>query len=117
MGDLARIPRDRPDVADMRLIDRRTDDGSRHFTSLPEGSSWYALRAHILLLRGAEIANFIVEGVAEPWLDFTYHDHRFSVRREGGQLGFFVRDPQCPDVTLYEVASHCERLLGSPPAE
>jgi hypothetical protein len=101
------------DVALMQLIDRRTEDGSRHFANLPEACTWQALCEHILLLSGTQIANFVAAGLSEAWIDFTYQGHRFSVRHEGGRFCFFVRDPQCPDLSLYRVASHCEDLLGS----
>ncbi len=96
----------------MQLIDRRTEDGSRHFVSLPKASTWQALCEHILLLPGAEITNFVAAGAAAAWIDFTYQDHRFSVSLQGGDFCFVVRDPQCPDLILYQVASHCEKLLG-----
>jgi len=66
-----------------------------------------------LLLSGAEIANFVAAGAKEEWIDFTYRGHRFSVSHESGKFCFLVRDPQCPDLSLYQVASHCEKLLGS----
>jgi hypothetical protein len=97
----------------MQLIDRRTDDGSRHFASLPKTCTWQAFCEHVLLLPGAQIANFVAAGVAEAWIDFTCQDHQFSVSEQGGKFCFFVRDPQCPDLTLYQVASHCEKLLAS----
>jgi hypothetical protein len=97
----------------MQLIDRRTDDGSRHFAVLPKTCTWQALCEHLLLLQGAEIANFVAAGVAEAWIDFTYQGHRFWVNEQGGKFSFLVRDPQCPDLILYQVASHCEALVGS----
>ena len=104
--------RNSSNMAGTRLIDHRTEDGSRHFTSLPKSCTWEALCEHILLLSGAEIANFVATGAKEEWIDFTYRGHRFSVSHESGKLRFLVRDPQCPDLTLYQVASHCEKLLG-----
>jgi len=100
-------------MAGTRLIDHRTEDGSRHFTSLPKSGTWEALCEHLLLLSGTEIANFVVTGETEAWIDFTYQGHRFSVNHREGKFCFCVRDPQCPDLTLYQVASHCEKLLGS----
>lgn len=97
----------------MQLIDRRTEDGSRHFASLPQTSTWHALGDHLLLLPGTRIANFVADDVKEAWIDFTYLDHRFRVNEREGEFCFCVSDPQCPDLILYQVASHCERLLGS----
>ena len=100
-------------VADMQLIDRRTEDGSRHFAILPKACTWQALCEHILLFPGAEIVNFVDTGVSEAWIDFTCQDHRFSVNHRQGKFCFCVRDPLCPDLILYQVAYHCEKLLGS----
>jgi hypothetical protein len=97
----------------MRLIDRRTEDGSRHFASLPKSRGWQDLCEHVLLLPGAQIANFVAPGVAKAWMDFTYQGHRFWVNELEGEFCLFVRDPHCPDLSLYQVASHCEKLLGS----
>ena len=97
----------------MRLIDHRTEDGSRHFASLPKSCTWHALRDHVLLLPGAEIVNFVADRVKQAWIDFTYRDHRFSVNHREGKFCFYVCDPLCPDLILYQVASHCEGLLGS----
>jgi hypothetical protein len=104
--------RDSSGVGKMRLIDHRTQDGSRHFASLPKTCAWQALYEHILLLSATQITNFVAAGVVEPWMDFTYQGQRFSIRQQGGRYCFLVRDPQCPDLTLYKVASHCEKLLG-----
>ena len=97
----------------MQLIDRRTEDGSRHFASLPKTCTWHALHDHIFLLPGAQITNFVVERVEEPWIDFIFQGHRFSVNHRRGDYCFCVADPQCPDLSLYQVGSHCEKLLGS----
>lgn len=99
-------------VADMRLIDRRSEDGSRHFASLPKSCTWHALRNQILLLPGSQVLNFVVEGAAEAWMEFAYRDQRFRVSDGNGKYCFSVCDPQCPDLRLYQVASHCENLLG-----
>jgi len=97
----------------MQLIDRRTEDGSRHFASLPKTCTWQALCEHVLLLPGAQIANFVASGVAEAWIEFTHQGHRFLVSEQGGQFRFLVRDPQCPDLILYQVATYCEGLSAS----
>ncbi|MHC4180644.1 MAG: hypothetical protein ACYSWU_24355 [Planctomycetota bacterium] len=70
----------------MQLIDRRTEDGSRHFASLPKTCTWQALCEHILLLPGAEIANFVAANETGAWTDFTFQRHRFSVNHREGQL-------------------------------
>ena len=98
----------------MELIDFRTTDGSRHFARLPNGATWDALGEHISLLFGAEIVNLVAGRREKAWMDFAYRGHRFSVSRHDGLLHFFVCDPLCPDVILFQVAAHCEKLLGGP---
>ena len=97
----------------MRLIDVRTSDGSRHFTCLPKTCDWKQLRDHVVQLEGLEIVNLVIDRRSDPWFDFTFRGHRFLVRNGGPDYHFFVRDPQCSDMDLFQVAMHCERLLGS----
>ena len=100
-------------VADaMRLIDERTPDGSRHFACLPQAATWAAVCDHVLLLPDAEMINFVGEGLAQAWLDFRFRRHRFLINARDGRFRLFVRDPQCPDLILYQVGYHFERLLG-----
>ena len=96
----------------MRLIDKRTRDGSRHFARLPQPAAGAVLRDHVLLLPNVEIVNFVDLGHARTWLDFRFRRHRFLIRAHGRLLRLSVRDPQCPDLTLYQVGHHFERLLG-----
>ena len=99
----------------MKLIDRRTTDGSRHFVCLPMSASWQALCEHVAAFLGVEDVNFVAAGPAKAWLGFTYRGQRFTVRHEGQEFHFFVADPLCPDLSLYQIAAHCEELLGNPP--
>jgi hypothetical protein len=100
-------------VADaMRLIDERTRDGSRHFAALPQAATWGAVCDHVLLLPGAEIVNFVAEGSAKAWLDFRFRQHRFLINAHEGLFRLFVCDPLCPDLILYQVGCHLERLLA-----
>jgi hypothetical protein len=96
----------------MKLIDQRTPDGSRHFANLPKIASWEIVRDHVLLLGDARVVNFVDNGLAQPWLDFTYRGHRFLIQCHRRQLRLCVRDPQCSDLILYEVGVHFERLAG-----
>jgi len=99
-------------VADaMRLIDIRTCDGSRQYLCLPRAVAWNALRDHAMQLPEAEVVNFVGEGLAQAWLDFVFRGHRFLVRGHDGQFHFFVRDPHCPDLIVYQVARHFKELL------
>ena len=96
----------------MKLIDQRMPDGSRHFARLPRITPWEVVRGHVLLLQGAEVLNFVGEGIANAWLDFTYRGHRFVIHSHENQLRLCVRDPQCPDLLLYQVGCHFEQLLA-----
>ena len=97
----------------MVLIDVRTSDGSRHFARLPARVTWEALRDHVSLLSGAELTNLVTDHGGRPWMDFAHQGHRFSVKGHDGRFHFVVRDPLCPDVLLYQVASHFEQLFSS----
>jgi hypothetical protein len=88
-------------------------DGSSHFGDLPQTILWYELRDHIKKLNGAEITDFITDGVTEAWIDFSYRGHHFSVNDQFGTYWFFVNDRTCPYEILEEVLSHCELVLGT----
>jgi hypothetical protein len=98
----------------MRLVDQRTRDGSRHFARFPQAATWGAICDHVMLLPGAEMVNFVAEWPARAWLDFRFRRHRFLINARDGLFHLFVRDPQCPDLILYQVGYHFERLLGQP---
>jgi hypothetical protein len=86
-------------------------DGSRHFVDLPEAVFFDDFADHVEELEGAEITEFITDGVVEMWLDFDYRGHQFSVNNQFGDYWFFVRDPHCPDEILLEVIDHFRLLL------
>jgi hypothetical protein len=94
----------------MRLIDLRTDDGSRQFACLPQNAPWDAVRDHALRLPDAQIVSFASEEIGLPWLDFSFRGHRFLVHGRHGQLHFFVRQPHCSDLILFQVAQHFTEL-------
>jgi len=95
----------------MRLIDVRTSDGSRYFACLPKSVDWGILRDHLARLEGVEIVALNNHWEPKARLDFNYRGHSFSTHNGGDEFCFFVRDPQCPDLDLYRLASHCEKLL------
>lgn len=95
----------------MKLIDERAPDGSRNFARLPRVAPINALRDHALLLENANVVNYVEKSVAKPWFDFTFRGNRFLVHCDKSQFQLSVRDPQCPDLTLFEVGHHFERLL------
>ena len=96
------------------LFDSRMKDGSRHFAGLPQTTLWYDVRDHVDRLTGATLTGFVTDHVTEAWIDFTYAGHHFSINDQGGQYGFFVVDPACPDEVLLRVLRYFEHLLVSP---
>jgi hypothetical protein len=86
------------------------NDGSRWFGELPQSVLWYDLRDHIEGLDGANLTEFVTDGVTEAWIDFSYRGYQFSVNDQIGEYWFFVDDPLCPDAVLEEVLSYCSRV-------
>src|SRR5215204_3291200 len=93
------------------LFDMRMNDGSRHFADMPEAVFFDEIADHTENLEGAEITDFITDGVVEMWLDFEYRGHKFSVNNQLGDYWFFVEDADCPDDILLEVCDHFRQLL------
>ena len=93
------------------LFDLRMNDGSRHFADMPEAVFFDDFADHTEKLEGAEITEFITDGVVEMWLDFEYRGHQFSVNNQHGDYWFFVKDSDCPEEILLEVCDHFRRLL------
>ena len=101
----------------MRVFDQRMNDGSRHFASLPEDydphtPQWDRIREHVAKLEGATLTSFVTDRVTEAWIDFTFHEHAFSMNNQQAQWWFFVEDPTCPDTLLERVLDHFAGLLG-----
>jgi hypothetical protein len=86
-------------------------DGSRCFLALQPNADWYAVRDHVARLQGAELTDFVTDGITEAWIDFRYEGHCFSINDAPGEYWFFVEDPTCTDTILRTVASHFARLL------
>jgi hypothetical protein len=93
------------------LLDLRMNDGSRLFVTLPQSIPWHGIRDHVAEMRGAELIGFLCDDVTEAWIDFRYHDHRFTVNDQLGEYWFFVDDPGCPEGILTEVEAHFTKLL------
>lgn len=93
------------------LFDIKINDGSRHFVDMPEVVFFDELADHVEKLDGAEITEFITDGVVEMWLDFEYRGHKFSVNNQLGDYWFFVENPQCPEEILLEIIDHFRQLL------
>lgn len=94
----------------MRLLDQRTNDGSREFAALPQTAGWEVICQHAQLLASADCP---VSAGDEPgaWFEFGYRQNRFLLTAGDGVVRLFVRDPQCPDLILYHVGRHFEQLL------
>ena len=93
------------------LFDMRMNDGSRHFVDMPEVVFFDELADHVEELDGAEITEFITNGVVEMWLEFEYRGQKFSVNNQLGDYWFFVQNPECPEEILFEVIDHFRQLL------
>lgn len=93
------------------LLKSKMTDGSRHFVDLPEEVFFDEFYEHTEKLEGAEITEFITDGVIEMWLDFEFRGHKFSVNNQFGDYWFFVENPECPDEILLEVIAHFRKLL------
>ena len=93
------------------LLKIKMNDSSRHFVDLPEIVFFDEFYDHADKLEGAEITEFVTDGVVEMWLDFDFRGHKFSVNNQFGDYWFFVQDPNCPDEILLEVINHFRKLL------
>ena len=93
------------------LLDKKLNDGSRHFVDMPEVVFFDEFADHVEQLEGAEITEFITDGVVEMWLEFEFCGHQFSVNNRFGDYWFFVRDPNCPEKILFAVVDHFRKLL------
>jgi hypothetical protein len=93
------------------LLYHTMHDGSRQFAALPESQPWTTLRDHLVRLPGAQITDFLTDGVTEAWIDFCYRGHAFTINNQYGEFWFFVRDPHCADEILVEVVAYCLKLL------
>ena len=59
------------------LFDMRMNDGSRHFVDMPEVVFFDEIADHVEELEGAEITEFITDGVLEMWLEFDFSGQQF----------------------------------------
>lgn len=93
------------------LLENKMSDGSRHFVDMPEVVFFDEFADHVEELDGAEIIEFLTDGVVDMWLDFEFSGHKFSVTTQFGDYWFFVQDADCPDEILIEVIDHFRLLL------
>ncbi len=94
------------------LFDEKMNDGSRHFVDMPVEIAFFDDFAdHVEELEGAEITEFITDGIVEMWLEFTYRGQKFSVNNQFADYWFFVEDPFCDEEILLEVIEHFRKLV------
>ena len=93
------------------LLERKIKGGARHFVDLPEVIFFDDFYDYTEEFEGAEITEFLTNGVVEMWLDFEFRGHKFTVNNQFGDYWFFVENPECPDEILLEVIAHYRRLL------
>jgi hypothetical protein len=93
------------------LLENKIKSGARHFVDMPEVVFFDELADQVETLEGAEITEFITDGVVEMWLEFEFREHKFSVTNQYGDYLFFVENPECPEEILIEVMNHFRKLL------
>lgn len=93
------------------LREIKMNDGSRHFVDMPEVVFFDEFADHVEDLEGAEITEFLTNGIIEMWLDFEYRGHKFSVNNQLGDYMFFVEDASCDEEILLEIIDHFRKLL------
>lgn len=96
----------------IKLFDLRMHDGSRQFLTLPESMPWNLLRDHVAELEGVKVTGYLTDQVAEVWTDFTFRGQKFTINNQFGEYWFFVKNPNCPDEILQQVAEHCAEKTG-----
>ena len=94
------------------LLHSRARDGTRLFGELPQTVQHEGVRDHVTCLPGAQLTDFVFDGITEAWIDFSFKGHEVSINDQLGQYLFFVKDPSAPDSVLLEVLEHFEGLLG-----
>ncbi|QDT57072.1 hypothetical protein Pan44_51370 [Caulifigura coniformis] len=92
-----------------KIVDLRMKDGSRQFADVPERVLPGQLRKIIAKLPGVEIVSFIASvAEIEAWIEFRYRDYDFAINNQNVEYWLFVRQPECPEEILREVALHCD---------
>lgn len=100
----------------MNLLNITMKDGSRHFFSLPESTSFLDLRRFLEKHDEITVTDYVTDHVTEVWIDFDFRKHHFSVNNQSGQYWFFVADPTCPDKALLELSSYCTSFIPDVPS-
>ncbi|HEY0658408.1 MAG TPA: hypothetical protein VGD05_08035 [Pyrinomonadaceae bacterium] len=92
------------------FLETKMNDGSRHFVDMPAVVFFDDFYDHTEKLEGAQITEFLTDGVVEMWLDFKFRGHKFTVNNQFGDYWFFVENPECPEEILLEVIEHYRKL-------
>ncbi|HVJ86476.1 MAG TPA: hypothetical protein VM452_12585 [Caulifigura sp.] len=98
-----------PPPPPLKLLDVRMKDGSRNFADVPERLLPSQMRKHIARLPGVVIQSFAASvGEIEAWIEFRFRGYDFSMNNQNREYWLFVKQPDCPDEILREVATHCD---------
>lgn len=94
---------DTPEIFDVRM-----KNGSRQFADIPEIVLPSRMWTIIARLPGTEMKSFLASvGEIEAWIEFRYRGFDFTVNNQNREYWLFVRQPECPEEILREVAGHC----------
>jgi hypothetical protein len=92
------------------IFDVRIRDGSRQFADVPERVLPSRMRMIIARLPGAEVVSFTASvAEIEAWIEFRFRGFDFAVNNQNNEFWLFVRQPECPEEILREVAVWCDR--------
>jgi hypothetical protein len=93
----------------LKIFDVRMKDGSRQFADVPERVLPSQMKKILGTLPGAKIVSFAASvGEIEAWIDFQFRGFDFAVNNQNCEYWLFVRQPECPEEILREVAVHCD---------
>lgn len=93
------------------LLESKIKNGARPFVDMPEVVFFDEFADHVEELGGAEITEFITDGVVEMWLEFEFRGHKFLVNNQLGDYLFFALDTNCPEEILLQIIDHFRKLL------
>jgi len=93
-----------------KIFDLRMKDGSRQFADVPERVLPSQLKKILAKLPGVDIVSFVASvAEIEAWIEFRFQGFDFAVNNQNLEYWLFVRQPECPDEILQEVARHCDQ--------
>jgi hypothetical protein len=83
----------------------------RVFAELPYVRPWREIRQHVGRLAGAQV-KALYSYVGEPFLEFSYRQHSFHIRKRGAWLEVTVDETDDLESTLMHVQGHFASLLS-----